>query len=237
MCIRDRFKADERYMPKNRVFKKRRNGFVNFVTRPVTIFAAFLAVVVGANLWYNYFGLTVSEKGFHGVMPYKSIVPQYTEFVLSKESKDEKNTNLRSEDNFLNYMYRLKEGENFTAIISARGDVTGGYNDGALSAVKELGLEKLLTAQKNQRYIAIIEGGKVVREELSKDRIDTGVIDVLGYKTQIISDAGESIVKMGNKNYSLNERGMNIVVLDNTTRNIVDKVRFKTYYVMLSATR
>ena len=32
-------------MPKNRVFKKRRNGFVNFVTRPVTIFAAFLAVV------------------------------------------------------------------------------------------------------------------------------------------------------------------------------------------------
>ena len=42
---------------------------------------------------------------------------------------------------------------------------------------------------------------------------------------------------MGNKNYSLNERGMNIVVLDNTTRNIVDKVRFKTYYVMLSATR
>ena len=233
----EQFKADERYMPKNRVFKKRRNGFVNFVTRPVTIFAAFLAVVVGANLWYNYFGLTVSEKGFHGVMPYKSIVPQYTEFVLSKESKDEKNTNLRSEDNFLNYMYRLKEGENFTAIISARGDVTGGYNDGALSAVKELGLEKLLTAQKNQRYIAIIEGGKVVREELSKDRIDTGVIDVLVYKTQIISDAGESIVKMGNKNYSLNERGMNIVVLDNTTRNIVDKVRFKTYYVMLSATR
>lgn len=63
---------------------------MNFVTRPVTIFAAFLAVVVGANLWYNYFGLTVSEKGFHGVMPYKSIVPQYTEFVLSKESKDER---------------------------------------------------------------------------------------------------------------------------------------------------
>lgn len=63
---------------------------MNFVTRPVTIFAAFLVVVVGANLWYNYFGLTVSKKGFHGVMPYKSIAPQYTEFVLSKESKDER---------------------------------------------------------------------------------------------------------------------------------------------------
>ena len=94
-----------------------------------------------------------------------------------------------------------------------------------------------LIFQKNQHYIAIIEGGKVVREELSDDMIDTGVIDVLGYRTQIISDADESTIKMGNKNYSLNERGMNIVVLDNTTRNIVDKVRFKTYYVMLSSTR
>ena len=163
------------------------------------------------------------------------VVPQVSTNYYSKESRKYRNRTC-------NEVYKtvpslLKEGENFTAIISARGDVTGGYNDGALSAVKELGLEKLLTAQKNQRYIAIIEGGKVVREELSKDRIDTGVIDVLGYKTQIISDAGESIVKMGNKNYSLNERGMNIVVLDNTTRNIVDKVRFKTYYVMLSATR
>lgn len=231
------FEADERYLPLCRVFKKRKNGFVNFITRPVTIFASFLVVVVCANLWYNYFGLTVSTKGFHGVMPYKSIIPQYTEFMLSTENKQDKNKNLRSEENFLNYMYRLKEGENFTAIISARGDVTGGFNDGALTAIKELGLEKLLTADVNERYIAIIEGGKVVREEVSKDRIDTGVIDVLGFKTQIVSAANESIIKMGTKNYSRNERGMNIVVLDNTTKSIVDKVRFKTYYVMLSATR
>ena len=161
----EQFNADERYMPKNRVFKKRRNGFVNFVTRPVTIFAAFLVVVVGANLWYNYFGLTVSKKGFHGVMPYKSIAPQYTEFVLSKESKDEKNTNLRSEDNFLNYMYRLKEGENFTAIISARGDVTGGYNDGALSAIKELGLKKLDKSQIEYVTVESDSVAKVVKAE------------------------------------------------------------------------
>ncbi len=59
----------------------------------------------------------------------------------------------RARINSLNYMYRLKEGEHFTAIISARGDVTGGYNDGALSAVKELGLEKLL---KRLRKISVI---------------------------------------------------------------------------------
>ena len=46
-----------------------------------------------------------------------------------------------------------------------------------------------------------------------------------------------SVIKIGNKDFSVNGRGMNIVVLDNTTKNIVDKVRFKTYYVMLTATR
>ena len=88
------------------------------------------------------------EEGLPRSYAVQSIAPQYTEFVLSKESKDEKNTNLRSEDNFLNYMYRLKEGENFTAIISARGDVTGGYNDGALSAVRIWVLKSCLRLRK-----------------------------------------------------------------------------------------
>ena len=232
------FVADERYLPRNRVFKKQKNEFVNFMTSPTTVFAAFLAVVVGANLWYNYFGLTVSEKGFHGVMPYKSIIPAYTETVLSKEAKEDKNTLLRKEENFLNYMYRLKENENYTVLISARGDTVSGLNDGAREALKQLGLTKLADAETANRYIAMIEGGKVTKEELSaSEDISTGEFKVLGYKTKMESTLKKSVIKMGSKDFSLNERGMNIVVLDNTTKKIVDKVRFKTYYVMLTSSR
>lgn len=229
--------ADENYLPENRVYKSRSNKFLHFISRPVTIFAAFMVVVVAANLWYNYFGLTVSEKGFHGVMPYKSTIPAYTELMLSTENKDNKNKLLRNEENFLNYLYRLKENDNYSVIISARGDTVGGLNDGARTALKELGLVKLAEADKADRYVAVIEGGKVTREEISDSDIDTGDFRVLGFKTRVISTLSTSTIQMGKKDFSLNERGMNIVVLDNTTRKVIDKVRFKTYYVMLSATR
>ena len=230
--------GDERYLAENREFKNRSNKFLQFISRPVTIFAAFMVVVVASNLWYNYFGLTVSKKGFHGVMPYKSTIPAYTELMLSTEDKDNKNELLRDEENFLNYMYRLKENDNYSVIISARGDTVGGLNDGARSALKELGLVKLAEAETANRYVAVIEGGKVTREEISgSDDIDTGEFRVLGFKTHVISTQRTSTIRMGKKDFSLNERGMNIVVLDNTTKKIVDKVRFKTYYVMLTATR
>lgn len=230
--------GDERYLAENREFKNRSNKFLQFISRPVTIFAAFMVVVVASNLWYNYFGLTVSQKGFHGVMPYKSTIPAYTELMLSTEDKDNKNELLRDEENFLNYMYRLKENDNYSVIISARGDTVGGLNDGARSALKELGLVKLAEAESADRYVAVIEGGKVTREEISDSTdIDTGEFRVLGFKTHVISTQRTSTIQMGKKNFSLNERGMNIVVLDNTTKKIVDKVRFKTYYVMLTATR
>lgn len=230
--------GDERYLAENREFKNRSNKFLQFISRPVTIFAAFMVVVVASNLWYNYFGLTVSQKGFHGVMPYKSTIPAYTELMLSTEDKDNKNELLRDEENFLNYMYRLKENDNYSVIISARGDTVGGLNDGARSALKELGLVKLAKAESADRYVAVIEGGKVTREEISDSAdIDTGEFRVLGFKTHVISTQRTSTIQMGKKDFSLNERGMNIVVLDNTTKKIVDKVRFKTYYVMLTATR
>ena len=230
--------GDERYLAENREFKNRSNKFLQFISRPVTIFAAFMVVVVASNLWYNYFGLTVSQKGFHGVMPYKSTIPAYTELMLSTEDKDNKNELLRDEENFLNYMYRLKENDNYSVIIAARGDTVGGLNDGARSALKELGLVKLAEAESADRYVAVIEGGKVTREEISDSSdIDTGEFRVLGFKTHVISTQRTSTIQMGKKDFSLNERGMNIVVLDNTTKKIVDKVRFKTYYVMLTATR
>lgn len=230
--------GDERYLAENREFKNRSNKFLQFISRPVTIFAAFMVVVVASNLWYNYFGLTVSQKGFHGVMPYKTTIPAYTELMLSTEDKDNKNELLRDEENFLNYMYRLKENDNYSVIISARGDTVGGLNDGARSALKELGLVKLAEAESADRYVAVIEGGKVTREEISdSNNIDTGEFRVLGFKTHVISTQRTSTIQMGKKDFSLNERGMNIVVLDNTTKKIVDKVRFKTYYVMLTATR
>ena len=236
----DKYAPDECYLPQNREYQNK-NKVLAFITNPVTVTAVFIAAVVISNQWYNYFGLTVSEKGFHGVVPYRSIVPQYNELVLSTEQDEQKNKLLKDEENFLSYIYRLKENDNYTVFMSAKADTISGLNDGARTALEQLGLVKLAGEyDKAVRYIAVIEGGKVTYEELSDEdfeyetnwndrtvKIKSGGVN----KTSSIKVSGYS------GDLSLNENGLNIVVFDNTTGKLVDKVRFKTYYVMLSATR
>ena len=237
----DKYAPDERYFPENRVFKQYNNKVLSVITNPVTIISVFLAAVVLSNQWYNYFGLTVSKKGFHGVVPYRSIVPQYNELVLSTEQDDQKNKLLKKEENFLSYIYRLKENDNYTVFMTAKADTVSGLNDGARTALAELGLVKLAEERNNKsRYIAVIEGGKVTYEAISDKDFEystswnnrsVNIKSVGAGKTSSITISGST------ENYSVDENGLNIAVFDNTSGKLIDMVRFKTYYVMLSATR
>ncbi|MGN0611422.1 MAG: EpsG family protein [Ruminiclostridium sp.] len=237
----DKYAPDERYFPQNRVFRQYKNKVLSVITNPVTVTAVFMAAVVLSNQWYNYFGLTVSKKGFHGVVPYRSIVPQYNELVLSTEQDEQKNKLLVKEENFLSYIYRLKENENFTVFMTAKADTVSGLNDGSRTALAELGLVKLAEEQNNKsRYIAVIEGGKVIYEAISDKDFEystswnnrsVNIKSVGAGKTSSITIGGST------ENYSVDENGLNIAVFDNISGKLIDMVRFKTYYVMLSATR
>lgn len=239
--VADKYAPDERYFPQNRVFRQYKNKVLSVITNPVTVTAVFMAAVVLSNQWYNYFGLTVSKKGFHGVVPYRSIVPQYNELVLSTEPDAQKNKLLVKEDNFLSYIYRLKENENYTVFMTAKADTISGLNDGARTALAQLGLVKLAEEDnKKSRYIAVIEGGKVTYEEVSDKNFEYStnwnnrsvtIKSVGAGKTSSISIGGST------ENYSVDENGLNIAVFDNISGKLIDMVRFKTYYVMLSATR
>ncbi len=233
---KDRDIPNPDYLPENYTPKKYKSKILRAVTNPIAIFSVFLAVALGFNLWYNYFGLTVSSKGFHGVIPYRSIIPAYMQTALSFEDKEDKNSLLYRETNFLSYLYRLKEADNYTVIISSRSDCVSGMNDAAYAAMKMLGLEKFSEVTKSDNYIAVLSGGEVLYEEYSKDQLEYNTT-LEGYETSIISGRKISSIIMGDTDFSTNAAGLNIVVLDNDKRIIVDKVRFKGYYVMLSATR
>lgn len=239
--IKDKYAPDERYLPCNRVFKQYKNKVLSVITNPVTVTAVFMAAVVLSNQWYNYFGLTVSKKGFHGVVPYRSIVPQYNELVLSTEQDEQKNKLLKDEENFLSYIYRLKENENYTVFMTAKADTVSGLNDGARTALAELGLVKLAEEHNNKvRYIAVIEGGKVTYEAVSDEDFEYSTSwNGRGVSIKSVGAGKESSITLLGRpdDLSLDENGLNIAVFDNTTGKLVDKVRFKTYYVMLSATR
>lgn len=239
---KDKLPEKEKWQPQNYKFRKTGIASLDFIRHPITIYAAVLAVVLGINLWYNYFGLNVSSflnsssNSFHGVMPYKSIYHGYMEWTLSLENPADKDRLLRNEEDLLTYLYRIKENENYTVIISSKGDATSGLNTGVRGIIRSLGLSKFNHMSSSDNYIAVITSGKVVYENVSKDTL-TYNTDILGFKAKISSSGNESKIIIGNKDFSRNGSGINIVVLDNNTRQIVDKVNFKTYYVMLTAIR
>ncbi len=234
-----KYKSDERYLPENYKYKRKKSdsAFMKIIKHPAAAYSVFLVVAVVSCLWYNYFGLTVTSKGFHGVVPYRSSVPLYMELTNGKaESLDETSKLLRKEQNFMSYLYRMMSTDEYTILLSSKGDTASGFNDGIKSALAHLGFGRLATIEKNQNYIAVVSGGEIIYQQVSKepliyqDRVD-------GYMIKMKSERQLSSIMIGSKDFSLNESGLNIVVLDKAKNKIVDKVRFKTYYVMLSATR
>ena len=189
-------------------------------------------------LWYNYFGLTVTSSGFHGAVPYRSNLPFYMEMTTNSESEklDNKADWLRKEKNIISYFYKMMKCEDYTIFISSKGDTFSGLNDGAKSAFSHLGFTNLANIKRGENFSAIISGGEIVYMSSSKSPLyykDT----VNGYKVTMKSESNLSSIVIGAKDFSLNEQGINIVVLDSKNNKVIDKVRFKTYYVMLSATR
>ncbi len=234
---------EEQWKPQNYVYRKSQNKVLNFIRHPVTIYTVLLTVVLGINLWYNYFGLNVNQfvrgstsNSFHGVMPYKSIFPPYNELELSLEDPADKDKLLHSEEDMMEYLYRLKENKNYIAVVSTRGDSVSGLNSGIRGVIKALGMNAYNQMQSTDNYAAIIQSGKVTFEQASHDTIEINT-GILGYEASILSSRANSKIVINGKDYSVNGRGINIVVLDINTRKVVDKVSFKGYYVMLTAVR
>ncbi len=234
-----KYKSDERYLPENYKYKRKKsdNIFMKIIKHPAAAYSVFMVVAVVSCLWYNYYGLTVTSKGFHGVVPYRSNIPAYMELTNGEaETLDKTSKLLRKEQNFMSYLYKMMATDELTIFISSRDDTASGFNDGIKGALVHLGFGKLAGIKKGENYIAIVSGGEIVYQGVSdetmtyKDKID-------GYNVTLKSDKKFSSIVIGNKDFSLNEAGLNIVVLDKAKNKIVDKVRFKTYYVMLSATR
>ncbi len=238
----EKYPADKKYLPENYKYRKTGKRLIDIIRHPAFSYATVASVLVVSCLWYNYFGLTAGEKGFHGVMPYRSNFPGYmqTYFAVEESGKDPAKL-IHQETNLISYLYRLKNNERFTAFIVGRGDCVSGFNTGAYNGFKNVGFEKFLNLKKNQNYIAVISGGEVAYE----DTLSLGSpFDKLEYTTEVdgkevllSSSIQKAVIQISGKDYSLSEQGINIVVYDNEKKAVVDKVRFKGYYAMLSATR
>lgn len=154
-------------------------------------------------------------------------------FYMNIEIKDK----LASCDSYSEYLQLIKDnGSNFIVFIASK-DTPINQNLNHKLYLDEFGLTVDIKKSFRHSFIAIIENGKIIYEEINKDatiRHDyvgknfTAHIVSEGYNVYSSPNCSASI-KIWGKEYAVNTRGLNFVVWDAVKNLYVDSVAWDTF--------
>lgn len=135
---------------------------------------------------------------------------------------------------FEDYLEALKNCD-YDVFISINDEGTRYMTDKRQILLSDLGVKTDLRGKNRMSYLAVIENGSVTAEECSEDTIeysgtltDTGVLYSVksgGYKASSMI----SSIMINGKEYSLNRRGLNFVVYDPFSNEVVDSTTFDLF--------
>ncbi len=143
---------------------------------------------------------------------------------------------LKKEDNFIKYMISLKQiSERYTIVIDSYDTPFGpGYDREFSLLFRNLGLKTDLYGAYRAGYVAVIDSGKVIFEELSTGKavtFDKKVNDtsIKAISTGYDSNDWVSCLTINGNNCFAKSRGINFAVFDSFTGYLIDYVGFDTY--------
>ena len=115
-------------------------------------------------------------------------------------------------------------------------------NSSIVADLNLLGLKTNLEGQHGHSYVAVINNGSVVYEQLGQNEepivFDTDIgPNRLHITSRVYKNGNEAVIDINGKNYSVNERGLNIVVYNKLTKSLVDSVSFDTHTNSFSCKR
>ena len=155
---------------------------------------------------------------------------------LCEYEKVKKVALLQTEQNLYNYLNVLaNEYDDKMIFIAASDDMITGLSTDEKIALKNLGLKSEFSSDAfEQSYVAIIDNGNVYYEALSNRKINyKGRMENQKSNYEIISSgwytSPEAKIIIDGMNYSMNYRGLNIVVYDDDRNMVIDSVCFDTY--------
>lgn len=140
---------------------------------------------------------------------------------------------LKNCTNLEQYLDYLANSDDYVVVISAKDDFSTGLTQKQKEALYALGLNTDFHSDLYRySYIAVIDSQKVVYEECAHSDIEykSNASDELRFKIESAGfDVGDnSSIKLSGKEYSRNERGLNIVVYSKLTDRVIDSVNFDT---------
>lgn len=140
---------------------------------------------------------------------------------------------LETERDFDEYLQMLSDGkEDWTILIAAYNEYTGAMQPGEYTFLADrLHLKLIAEGGYTDSYVAVISGGEVVLEGVSNRKI-TRNLTVNGMDVQLLSAGwyswSKASILIGGEEYAQDYAGLNIVVLDNATKQVIDSVAFDT---------
>ena len=181
---------------------------------------------------------TFFDNTFRMIQKYYKTELCYGRIVYNKKHLASEPVKVLEYNEIWEYFSSLLENERYLCLISCRGNCSNGLT----SFYYFLGVDLDKTPKKDKGYILIIDGGKVLSEQRTVEKetlIWKGLLDVIDFdrscgemKTKTIFMAVESEGNKGgieksrimidNTDYSLNRRGLNVVVFDKESASVID---------------
>lgn len=144
--------------------------------------------------------------------------------------------NLQIEYNLDSYLARLFEKkENYIICIAACDDMNISLTENNIQLLQKLGVQLHEKGRKDSRYslIALIDSGEKIYESMSNQLIEYCYTTIDGIDIAMKSSgwhgASTAQIYINGVDYACNTRGINFVILDKRTGQIIDSVCFDTY--------
>ncbi len=136
------------------------------------------------------------------------------------------------DDGLISYLEIFSGMDGMEIYLSAKGETDSCLTEEVRSALKELGLEELSKIENQDSYLALISDGEVQFEERDHGEFP---LEVRSTQAVLISSGSESdsvsSVVIDGEEYSMDERGINVVVYDSILETVVDTAVFDTFSV------
>lgn len=131
----------------------------------------------------------------------------------------------------INYLRALKNSD-YLVLFAVKDEASYAITKEIEAAMSQLGLKKSLEDKFRYSYIAVINEKDVIVERLSQEALSyDGKIDNIAVHIESAGgDVGNySSIKINEEEYSVNARGLNIVVYDKNAGEVVSRVCFDLY--------
>lgn len=122
--------------------------------------------------------------------------------------------------------------ERYSIFLSVKDEATSHLSEHTILFMRNMGLKADLEAQFRCSYLAVISNGAIIEESGYKILEKSGAIEKsckYTIKSAGMGNGNMSSILINGIEYSKNSRGLNIVVYNNETEKVIDRVAFDTF--------